>query len=527
MDMLSLGSNPITPEQPAGSDVRYESEFEELQAEIDKLSSPTASGGVDWAKVSRLASLILEKKSKDILVAGYLAVSQINIAQIDGLLTGLHVYRDLVEHFWEDLFPAKKRMRGRIAAIQWWIEKSETALKQLAAGTVPSEQMDDILETLQAIDSFLREHLEEPISIGPVQRTVLDKFSAQAAEKSEPEKEIQEPKNEPAVAASPERKTEIPQPTQASEGIESEKDAQRVMRTGLQELRKVSSYLLDSSPENALSYRCTRITAWSLVESVPPNENGKTRIPPPDNNTIKILYDLYDKQDWEALLKSAERRINQFIFCLDLNRLAAQALDGLGNRYASAHETVCQETAFFVHRLPGLVDLTFSDGTPFADQSTRDWLKLIGFGSGSVSIDPLPAQSAQAGSGEYEMVEKIGKAKTLAGKKKLIEAVDMLQEELLKSVSEKEKLLWRLALAEVLIFSKQIEMALPHLEAIRRTAEMYRLEDWEPDLALRAMIMVWKGFSMHPSDVSQNTCGDALNRIAKLSPKQALLLVKK
>ena len=63
MDLLSLGKEPINPDHPGGSDVRYEPEFEELQAEIEKLSFPSADssadGGVDWEKVTVLASAIL------------------------------------------------------------------------------------------------------------------------------------------------------------------------------------------------------------------------------------------------------------------------------------------------------------------------------------------------------------------------------------------------------------------------------------------------------------------------------------
>ena len=68
MDLLSLGKEPVNADQPAGSDVRYDPEFEELQAEIDKLSNPSATDGTDWNKVTKLASEILATKAKDILV---------------------------------------------------------------------------------------------------------------------------------------------------------------------------------------------------------------------------------------------------------------------------------------------------------------------------------------------------------------------------------------------------------------------------------------------------------------------------
>ena len=51
MDLISLGKEPISEDKPTGEDVRYEPEFEELQGEIDKLSSPSASGTIDWEKI--------------------------------------------------------------------------------------------------------------------------------------------------------------------------------------------------------------------------------------------------------------------------------------------------------------------------------------------------------------------------------------------------------------------------------------------------------------------------------------------
>ena len=67
-----------------------------------------------------------------------------------------------------------------------------------------------------------------------------------------------------------------------------------------------------------------------------------------------------------------------------LHALVAEALDSLGDGYVNAQEAVCQETALFIHRLPALIDLNFSDGTPFADSETRQWLNNISLEAGSV-----------------------------------------------------------------------------------------------------------------------------------------------
>ncbi len=82
------------------------------------------------------------------------------------------------------------------------------------------------------------------------------------------------------------------------------------------------------------------------------------------------------------------------------------------------------------------------------------------------------------------MAEEIAAAQKLAKKKKLKEAVELLQAHLRNSFSKREKLLWRLALSQVLVSAKKVNMAIPHLEQILCDIEDYKLEQWDPDLAL-------------------------------------------
>jgi len=172
MDLLSLGKDPINPDQPAGSDVRYEPEFEKLQAETDKLSSPSSSGGIDWEKVSDMAALIMAEKSKDLLVASYLAVSQVYTHQIEGLAVGVTVMHDLMENFWDTLFPPKKRMRGRLGAIEWWIEKTGSAFKHIKTESIADEKLNELNETLARIETLLKEYFPKPHLRNPIQRYV-------------------------------------------------------------------------------------------------------------------------------------------------------------------------------------------------------------------------------------------------------------------------------------------------------------------------------------------------------------------
>ncbi|MCP4692102.1 MAG: type VI secretion system protein TssA [Desulfobacterales bacterium] len=519
MDLSTLGSEPISGGNPAGSDVRYEPEFEELQAEIDKLSSPSAEGGIDWGEVSARASTILREKSKDLLVASYMAVSQVHLNRIDGLVLGVHIFHDLLSLFWDGLYPPQKRKRGRISAIQWWLEKTETALERFEPEPVPAETLDRLAEQLAGIDQLLVERLEDPPLLRGLQAYVQ---RLPAIEEKAPGPEPEKPPNpkEPeAPAPSPESsRPSRPAPSPAAPAaLVIEEDAQSLLKAGLQKIGKAAASLAETDPKNALAHRLTRFQAWATVQSLPSAAGGKTMAPPPDSQIAGMLHDFREQGNWEALLNSSERRLPEFILWLDLNRFVAEALENLGAAHQDALEVVNQETAFFIHRLPGLEDLTFSDGTPFADVETRQWLKSIAPGVSSLAAEPSAAPP-----GDDQMTASVQRADELAKKKKLVEALQLLQEKMRGCSSEREALLWRLALCRLLIRSRKAELAAPHLEQALEDIARYRLERWDPALALNALKTARLGFDALPGEDFQRKSEEVLARIAKLDPAESL-----
>jgi type VI secretion system protein VasJ len=531
MEILSLGKDPIQPDQPGGSDVRYDPEYEQLQAEIDKLSVPSASGGTDWEKVSNLSSAILANKSKDLLVATYLAVSQVHLRRIDGLADGLIVIHDLVANYWDNMFPPKKRMRGRMGAVEWWVEKTEAALIAVKHEPVAAEKLEAIQTTLSQIDTLLNENLPEPPLLRPIQRAMemIPRVSETKPE-TEPVTFTEKARSEPQPAPEPEMKRETPKAVSAAaepETLATAQDAQKVVSSGMQKVRQAAAFLLETDLTNAMAYRYRRIAAWSVVSALPPASDGQTQIPAPAPQILQQLLEFKENGNWNALIMAAEQRLSQYIFWFDLNRLVAEALSSLGDGYENAHETVCQETAFFAHRLPGLLGMTFSDGTPFADPETTQWLKGIALGAGSVVDVGAPTLATVKGTDEsHRMAQTLAKAQELAKKKKLLEAVQLLQTELKNCPSQQEALMWRLALCRMLIGSKRVDMAVPHLELILKDIETYRLESWDPQLALDGLKLVWTGYNSHTSTEAKGKAEAVLNQIAKLDPAEALKLSK-
>lgn len=528
MDISELGTLPVSADKPAGTDIRYDLGFDELQTEVDKLSSPALAGSVNWEKVCRFASDILLHKSKDLLVASYLAVSLIYTRQNDGFAIGLKVYLDLMERFWEEMFPAKVRMRGRIRAIEWWAEKSEVALKHSGNIIFASEQLALIKESLARMDIFLSEHLENAPSLAAVK----DYFAGLPASDKDPdcrdssEHAVTKVPEGPHRGREPENRAEA-ETVEVSRAISSHDEAGDVLHDGLHKIREAAFYLFQRDMAAPHAYRLARKAAWYAVEELPPAVNNRTRIPPPTATEKNLLFELRNTSDAEALLKTSEARLPQYIFWIDLNRLSAEALSRLGGRYQKAHDAVCQETAFLLHRLPGMEELSFSDGTPFATPETRQWLEGIVFRNAAVAGMPVvSAENPEGESVESLMVSSIEEIQLLIRKGKLIEAMEETQRKLCDCSCSREKILWRLGLSQMLINVGKPKLAFPHLEQILSDIDRYGLEEYDPVLAMKGYRLTWHVLESQAEQKYKERAVDVLHRIGRLDLPEMVRLAK-
>lgn len=528
VDLWTLGKNPVSADQPAGTDIRYDPDFEALQAELGKLSSPSAAGAVDWEKVIQMASGLLANKSKDIWVASALAVALIYTRQAEGLAIGMRVCRDLVTNFWDNLYPPKKRIRGRLQTIAWWLEKTESALASVEKPFLPAKQITEMKEDFEALDKVLAEYPNEAPSTASIRQflkaiTLKPEPEPGPQPETEPQAEPQPPSEEEAKAV--EERVTSREEAEGVEEITSTRQAQQELNASPQKIRRVAAYLREEDASNPLPYRLNRIAAWFQVKELPPLTDGRTRLPPPDGQVQTVLSGFRENGDWENLLKAAEPRLPRFVFWLDLNHDVARALGHLGAQYEPARKTVCEETAFLVYRLPGLENLSFSDGTPFANSETRGWVREIAIG-GENSGEGLPASLTTSATLQEDDLTRSGKqrAQRLVKGGKFFEAVDLLQKQLHNTSSRKERLLWRLALSQLLIQSKNTRLVLPHLEEIFRDVDHYRLEEWDPALALSALKVVWTGLNTQREQTTKERGTEVLNRIAKLDLNEAARL---
>jgi len=569
MDILSLGKTPISEEAPTGEDTTYLPEFEEIQNEIDKLSVVTDQAGqVDWNRVLDLTSRLLSGKSKNILVAAYMAEALMKNRQLDGLQQGTRVIKDLVENYWDTFYPPKKRKKGRINALRWWYDHAEAFLKNHDPAPVPQETVDAIKQTLSELDGVLAEKTDDAPILRPLIQRV-EQFPVEAAQtppESGPEPEPaaedapapsrEEPAPESAQstesAESPKSPTEgadagdtgrsadasaekaAPKPAPAAkrepppsappamtQDPESDKEANKTLNSTLDILGRLSRYYLNGNAANPLSYRLNRIQAWLTIDSLPMvQEENKTPLPPPDPMIKNALEQQLAERDYENAVISAEARLREHLFWLDLSRISARGLEALGGKYEAAREMLCQETALFVKRLPGLESLAFSDGTPFCDAETRQWLKTItGTGAAEAALAAPPGGAARGDDSRHSEIE--AEALELVKNKKVVEAVQLFQDSLAASASGRDALIFRIGLCHVLLHAGKVEPALPQLETLESLIQSHGLETWEPDLALQGLQLIYTGFRDCSREPLKDQAGAVFDRIARINPAAA------
>lgn len=516
MELDDIGRNPIPGAAPAGQDPRYEPEFEQLQAEIDKLTSVTAGGAIDWNRVVDLAGQVLAAKAKDLTSAAYLAVGLMQTRGVDGLALGSRILGDLVATFWEDCFPPKKRMRGRMGAFAWWQEKTLAWLRNSPDTTpVPADLHQALAANMQALDQELGELMPDFPPLRDVVEAVGRLPVAQDAPAPGPEA--------PAAPAQTAPQAPSPQPpsSPSSAAAPAPQDAKAARDALADAALNFAALAGREDPADPWPYRASRLAAWVRVRGLPPAEGGRTMIPPPEPATKAALQALLAEGRLLDAARAAEEQVTASLFWLDPHRLCAKALEGLGAGHADALGAVRAELRLFVARLPGVEQLAFADGTPFADAETRAWLaslKASGGEGGAPARSGLPADANAPLATALAEAEKRFAAKDEAG------ALDVLGQAS-RSVADGPSRL-RLTLAQMSLLGRagRWTVAASLAEAVVDELDRRGLEDWDPDLAVDALLAAREALAGLGGEAAAQRAAQLAARVARIRPAAALHL---
>ncbi|MES2509496.1 MAG: type VI secretion system protein TssA [Pseudomonadota bacterium] len=519
VDISDLGKRPIEGgDTPAGSDVRDEPAFEKLEAEIAKLTSAINSPLVDWKVINQLCTELLSDKGKDLLVACYLAAGLLETRSLAGLSDGLKVIADMLETYWDTMYPSVKRMRGRRNALQWLIDRVQQRATETGWTELPPIEAgipDALQGSLAAIDAVLVDKDSDAPSIRSLITLVR---SVPVVEEAPAPLPAAEPLPAGGTVAGNSPSPALAASTVAAAAPDSGEQAEQALDDLCARLAPIGEWLLNADLTNPLPYRLDRLAAWTPINTLPgADAGGETHIPGPISQVVDALEKLKVTQADADLVRLAETQLAAFPFWLDLNCICATALQRLGSAYEAAHREVCGETARLVARLSGIEKLAFAGGMPFANGDTLAWLGSLASASGNAQ------PSASAAERNAAIAVAVGNARAMAATDDLVGAVNALQQQLLATDHPKDRLYLQIRLCELLLLQRPGAALDAFALSIVDTIDKHLLTAWEPVLALDGLQVAYK--VMTRNDEGKAVADGLLQRVVALDSAAAVKLV--
>jgi len=477
-----LGAFEISAQSPAGSSPREGSAYAAAQAEVDKLISIHAHEAVDWVKLAEWCAKILREEGKDFNVAVWLLCAWTTSRGLPGLASGIHVLRDMLERYWFTLTPPPSRLRARRNQAEWMLEWLNDKLSETFL-PLPADQIDSLLEDWDVIDALWREQDPEAPGFFRLRRSLADLPVEHAAESdSEPAVEVP-PTVSPAPTASSfsARAAEVPLPGTARAppalalvepigNLEDDEAIEKAVTDVFASLTPLVSFCIESRATLPLLFRLNRQLAWITLDQAPPSQGNNTLLPPPVENQIDSFTRLQSVGEPLDILQFCESRLATYPFWLDLNRGSHSALLKLGPSAIAAAANLALETRHLLQRMPSLAELCFSNGHPFADGATRNWL------------DGLKPTTTGMTNGVDTTQSLIDDAGRVAAEGRLDDALSALQANVCDASSGRDRFRLRRAQCELLHRFDPAGQLRVALDVLLREAQEQGLDRWEPGL---------------------------------------------
>lgn len=482
---------PVSTEAPGGVEPRETPQYEAVFAEIERLTSPSADRQPDWPKVETQSAELLKTVSKDFMVASWLSAAWIEKSGVEGLSAGLGLFAGLLKIYWETGFPPVKRLRGRRNAIIWWTDRVTAWLNNTTPAALPVEVHTVLLERIQAIDSTFAEVDPEAPSLNELinlikRLEVIELVAAPdaAANAVAPAQAQQTASGSaPADSSAPASAATMgvlaattpatgPQLGNLSK-VANLDDLVTALASAFSYLGDASQKLSELDPNNPLAIGLSRFAARGALFSLPQAQGQATLIGPPPMAEIQSFETVCAAGNPQGVASFCEGRLTTYPFWLDLDRQSALAYGAMGPAAATMRSAVIDEVLAFVKRLPGIERLTFSDGTPFADEATKAWISTcqaerLGGGATDKFSEAKKQANESVGSGDSDA------------------AVAALQDFLSNTRSGRDQFRARVALAELALGLKKDLDVQPLIDPLLDECERLNLMYWEPELALLA-----------------------------------------
>nr|WP_319527525.1 type VI secretion system protein TssA [Pseudomonas laurentiana] len=470
---LDLARRAVSPGCFGGEDARFSVEFEALESELGKAQSMHESGQVDWAAVLERSETLLRDQSKDLRVAVWLTWALYQREAFPGLLAGIGLLHVLCEQYWADIYPQKPRTRS--AAMRWLVSR----LDQVLSESIPIKEQRPLfrcmLEHLDGLEKALTAQLgdDAPLLLPICRRlnSMLQRADDDRHEASAVGAVVAQVKQATAQLFTP------------GSPIDNEKDAHKALRAQQESARPLCAWWLRQKSTDLRALRLNRTLLWLPIDGVPErNTEQVTALRGLPIDKLKAYQERFEQGQYADLLLELEASLAKAPFWFDGQRLVWECLQALGAEQAMREVEV--HFALLLQRLPGVVELRFYDGTPFADPATRRW----------ISAQVMPhLQSAdvprkvEVGADQPAWEDALDAAQPILRKDGLKAAVQHLKQGLRNAHGGRTRFFWQLSMARLCFTAKKYELAKTQLETLDQELQRSGLHAWEPDLVLEVL----------------------------------------
>lgn len=446
---------PISDDAPVGEDPGYDDDFQRMREEVNKLS------GADVDLVAQLAQKLLQQSCKDLRVATYYLWARLHRDGETGLADGLSLLAALMERYASDILPV--RPNSRKMALEWLAGSRVLGSLSLYPQVVKAETERTVAALVWLEHGF--SHWPED------QRPRLDALygalTTRLAVSGGVDAIVPQTSSDSAV------RTSAPGPS-----VSPIKSGRDLLDSG----RGLASYLRDQPEGWLAAHRLMKSLRWDTVHQVPPqNAQGVTRLAPPRGEYRAQLKRLHLQQSWRELIDLVEQMYAEGVnhFWLDLQWYLHQALSKSAEPHKSWADVVKRDLGMLLQRLPGVELLCWSDGSPFADEATREWINQQVSGNRPEQWLPAAAPAPSAAACEILALEPEALAQADA---------DGVEQALAWLASRpdvqtgRQRWLLRLLMARVAEQCGKAELAIHLFTELDVAAQRHTFGDWEPDL---------------------------------------------
>jgi type VI secretion system protein VasJ len=257
---------------------------------------------------------------------------------------------------------------------------------------------------------------------------------------------------------------------------------------------------------------------------------GCTRLAPPRSDAKAQLKRLYLQQNWLELTEQADRLFAEGVnhFWLDVQWYLHQALSKSPAPWDGWADVIASDLKQFLLRLPGLENLAWEDGTPFADEVTLVWIKQQILEDNIQSLHHMSVQGADDDdNGSIFSLEQ--EALTQADTEGVEAALAWLMSRP-NIQTTRQKWLLQLVMARVAEQFARHDLALNLLRELDNRAEHMQLADWEPHSlfeikARQLQLLRGKAQRNTPDKVElHHQMSELLAQLTRLDPVRALVL---